>query len=712
MPIMTRMRESMPAILFGLLIAFLVTIIFEWGMDYLGLTSGRGQHTVIGSVNGKDITFQEFSELVRAVSENQRQQSNVEPDETQMQQTRQQVWDQLITQHLIDEQIKKLGLTVSDQEIVDWVRGDNPPEDLKRNFIDSTGTFRREVYEQFLRDPNQFIRDPKGNDPAYGTKWLADYEKNLRQRRLQEKLQSLITASVRVSEGEVRRRFHDQNVKYDAFIALFDPNVFVRDDEVTVTDADLKAYYEENLDLYKVQPTRTLKYVTFLEHPSSSDTAAKMSELEDALKKAKEGQDFLQLVGLYSDKPDSGAWFKHGELAPGIETAVFAAKKGDIIGPLNELDGYHIMKILDERKGEKEFVRASHILFQLTRPDSNQVKATARDVLQKAKAGEDFATLAAKYSMDPGTAQKGGDLGWFAKGRMVPEFEQACFKARVGEIVGPVRTAFGLHIIKVTGRDARELLVARIVTKLVPSSQTKNEVADRAKDFAVLAQSSGFVKEANAIGLEVREAVVQEKGGVIPGLGVNESVTKWAFKNRVGAVSDLFTIPHGWAVFTIVEAKDAGVRPFDEVKESFRAQVVRRKKMEKVKELASSLMAKLAPSDSLTKLTSLDARITVQATGPFLPSAGVPGVGRDLNVVGVIEGLKPGQISAPFNGFRGVYVVQLRSKTPFDSTAYTSQRDILRAQMLQEKRNKFVAEWLAKLKETAEIEDNRDLFYR
>lgn len=712
MPIMTRMRESMPAILFGLLIAFLITIIFEWGMDYLGLSSGRGQHTAIGSVNGKEITFQEFSDLVRAVSDNQRQQSNVEPDEHQMRQTRQQVWDQLVNQRLIDEQIKKLGLVVSDQEIVDWVRGDNPPEDLKRNFIDSTGTFRRDVYEQFLRDPNQFIHDPQGVNRAYGTQWLANYEKNLRQRRLQEKLQSLVTASVRVTEGEVRRRFAEQNIRYDVLFALFDPNTFVKDEEVTVTEADLKSYYDENLEVYKIQPSRKLKYVTFLENPSAADTAAKMQEVEEALKKAREGQDFLQLVNLYSDRPDSGAWFKHGELSPSIENAVFAAKPGAIIGPLNEPDGFHIIKVLDERKGNQEFVRASHILFQLTGPDSNAVKATAREVAQKAKAGADFAALAAAYSKDPSNAKKGGDLGWFPKGRMVAEFEQAAFKAKVGEVVGPVRTAFGLHIIKVTGRDARELKIASIVTKLVASSQTKNDIADRAKDFAVLAQSSEFTKEANAVGLEVRETEVQEKGGVIPGLGVNESVTKWAFKNKVGSVSDPFTIPNGWAVFTIVEAKDAGVQPFDQVKDSFRPQVLRKKKMEKVKEIAASLKAKLAPNDSLSRLKTLEPRVQVQATGPFLASAGIPGVGRDQNFLGVVEGLNPGQISAPFSGFRGVYLVQLLSKTPFDSTAYASQREILRTQMLQEKRNKYVAEWLAKLKETADIEDNRDLFYR
>lgn len=711
MPIMTRMRESMPVILFGLLIAFVITIVFEWGMDYLGLSSG-GRPAVVGSIDGKDISLDEFSELVRNVTENQRQQTNIDPDENQMKQARDQVWQQLVNQHLIESQIKKLGITVSDQEIVDWVRGDNPPEDLRRNFVDSLGQFRRDVYDQFLRDPNQFIQDPQGVNKAYGTRWLADYEKNLRVRRQQEKLQSLITAAVRVSESEVRKRFDEQTIRYDASFAFFDPNVFATDDEITVTDSDLKAYYDETIETYKFPAKRKLKYVTFLDHPTAADTAARVADLEDARQKAASGVDFLQLVNTYSDRPDSGTWFKHGELSPNLENAIFSAKVGELVGPILEFDTYHLIKILEERKGSGEFVRASHILFQLTDADSNALKATAREVAREARAGADFAALAAKHSGDPSNAQKGGDLGWFGKGRMVKEFEEASFKARVGEIVGPIRTAFGLHIIKVTGRDAREVKTASIVSKITASMQTKNDVTDRARDFAALARESEFVKEATALGLEPKEAEIQEKSGIIPGLGVNEAATKWAFANKVGTVSDPFTVPNGWGVFVIVEAKDAGVQPFADVKESLKPQVLRKKKMEKVKEIAAGLKAKLSQSDSLTKLSSLDSRVHVQQTSPFLPISGVPGVGRDIIFVGVVEALAVGQISSPFAGARGVYIVQLLSKTPFDETAYEAQRETIRNQLLQDKRSRYVAEWLAKLKETANIEDNRDQFYR
>ena len=215
MPIMTRMRDSMPVILFGLLIAFLITIVFEWGMDYLGIKGGGGQDYV-GKVNGKKVTYREFSDLVKTMSDNAKAQSGQEPDESMSREMRDQAWQSIVTERLVSDEVKRLGITVSDQELRDWVFGDNPPQELKRNFTDSTGNFNREMYEQVLTNPNQYIQDPNGRDPNYGVKKLADFERMLRQQRVQAKLQSLVFASVRVTDGELRQRFADATVHYDA----------------------------------------------------------------------------------------------------------------------------------------------------------------------------------------------------------------------------------------------------------------------------------------------------------------------------------------------------------------------------------------------------------------------------------------------------------------------------------------------------------------
>ena len=711
MPIMNRMRDGMPVILFGLLIIFLITIVFEWGMDYLGIRGG--QQDVVGKINGKKVSYKEFSELIKTLSDNAKTQTGQEPDETMSRQIREQAWQSIVNERLLGDEIQRLGITVSDQELRDWVFGENPPEDLRRNFTDSTGRFNKELYEQVLTNPNQYIQDPRGEDPNFGAKRLQEFEKALRQRRIQEKLQSVVASSVRVTPGEVLQRYLDQNQRYEALYALFDPNPMIKDGDVTVADADLREYYEENIDQYKYDATRTLKFVLFPERPTASDSAARRAEIDDAAAKARGGTDFLQLVFTYSERPDSGAFFRHGELSPLLESAVFTRSAGDIIGPVQDADGLHLVRILAERKSDKEYIHASHILIPLNgTPDSVELKARAQNVAALARGGEDFTKLAEEYSGDATNARNGGDLGWFTRGRMVPAFENACFAAKPGQIVGPVRTPFGLHIIKVQARDSREVKLAHILLSISASSQTKNDVFDRAKDFAYNARETEFTHEAQQLGLDVKDAQIQEKSGVIPGIGINESVSRWAFGAKVGTVSDPYTIANGYAVFTAAEAKDGGVRAFDDVKESVKPFVLRRKKLAKAKQIAGDARAALTPGDSLTAITRTQPALQVQSTGPLSLSGSIPGIGRDMNFLGAVGGLTPGQISPPVIGARGAYLIQLTSKSDFDSSAFASQKEILVSRMLQEKRSRFLTDWLAKLKEQADIEDHRDVFFR
>jgi len=711
MPIMTRMRDSMPMILFGLLVAFVITLVFDWGMDYMGIRA-RGSD-IVGSINGKEITYREFTDILKEFTDNQKASTGKDLTDAQLKQARDQVWQSLVTRELLKDQIAKFGIKVTDQEITDWVWGDNPPEDLKRNFVDSTGQFRKDIYEQFLRDPNQLLRDPEGVDAKFGTKWLASYEQNLRDRRAQERLQSLVNASVQISEGEIEQKFHDQNVKYEVLYALFDANQLVPDSTVQPGDDDFLAYYNDHLEQQKVDATRKLKFVHLREAPSAGDTTDVKAQIDEIAQRARQGEDFIGLIYTYDENPDSGSYFKRGEMTPALESVAFSGKTGDVVGPILEKDGFHLLKVLEGRASNQEYVHASHILFSLDgSADSVEIKATAQRVARLAREGGDFGALAKQYSKDQGSAERNGDLGWFAKGRMVKPFEEAAFGARLGQIIGPIRSQFGWHVIKVHARESREVKVADIVIPIQPSSQTQAEVFDRARDIAYNAGQTDLAREAQALGLELREAVVKEKGGVIPGLGVNEAAVRWAFDNSVGDVSEPFTVPNGYAIFMIVEAKDAGIRPFEEAKESLRPSVVRQLKIKKTLEMAAENRGRLSLSDSLVKLQQTNPAVKVQRAGQATLGGSIPGIGRDQNVFGAISALSVGQISGPVESTRGAYLLQLVSKTDFDSAAYKNQRESLKAQLVKERRGKAFNDWLTKLKETADIEDNRDTFFR
>lgn len=696
MPIMTKMRDNMPTILILLVVAFVLTIVFEWGMDYLGLAT-RGYEN-IGVINDRKISYQEFVELVRQRSEQEKSQTGKEPDENALSRIRDEVWNSLVTQTLVDQEIQRLGIDVPDQEIIDWVKGENPPEFLYRQFLDSNGVFNRAAYEAAIADPrNKEI-------------WI-QIEQGLKKQRMQEKLQSIIMASVRIPESELYEKFLEQNLKLNIEYIFFDPNKFVTDEEANLTDSDIEKYYNEHSAEFKIEPTRKLKYVKFVEVPSSKDTQSVIAELEDVLNKVKSGADFIDLLNTYSENPATDVFYKRGELSQIKEEKLFSAKVGEIVGPYADFDGYHLTKILEERTGTDEFVRASHILISIQGNDSLSALNEARNILARIKKGEDFGTLAKQYSKDPSSAEKGGDLGWFGKGRMVKPFEEACYKAQINQIVGPIKTQFGYHIIKLTGRSKREINVADILIPVKVSSETRSLIYQNAQDFRYLAGENGFIKEAEVANYQVLETPSFTKDGIIPGLGKHPALNRFAFSKDLGDISEVFPIPEGYGVFMISEIKKGGIRPLSELKESLRPRVLREKKLKILANKVAKFRQELSETDPLQKLTEKYPDLTIQTSGQFSLISGIPGIGRDIKLNGALLSLKTNVVSKPIEGTRGYYIVKLLEKSEIDSTTYNSQKETLKKQLLLSKKSQFISEWLEQLKKKADIEDNRDMFF-
>lgn len=690
MSIMTKMRENMAGIFAVFAFMFIIYIVFDWGMDYLG-QQRNPTGDVIGEVNGRPIHINEFSELLQNLFEAQ---GREDVDDQLSMQLREQAWTMLVNQILLEQEIEKFGVKVTDQEIIDWVYGENPPEFLVRQFRDSAGTFNRAAYEAAIRDPqNRAV-------------WV-QIEKALRQQRAQEKFQSVLQAAVRVSEREVYDRFLEDNLKMNVEYVFFDAASLVKDSDVTITDDDIRKYYLENQAEFKRRATRKLKYVLFPEKPSSEDTAAVIQDLEEFARQARAGSNFEELVKAHSELPLTDAFFKRGELSPVRDSVVFSGKVGEIYGPIKDDDGYHLLKILEERRGKEVSIRASQILLHVPMgKDSIAAWAKARQLYQRAKRGEDFASLAREHSIDA-SAAKGGDLGWFGTGRMVKPFEDAAFKAKVGEVVGPVRSYLGLHIIKVTGRENREVKIADLFQPVRPSSQTKSKILERASDFSYLASEGDFDKEASLGNYQVQETLPFEEGTVIPGVGYNPEVSRFAFGNKLGAISEPIKTHNGYGVFKIVEAQSEGVRPLPEVKETIRSKVLLRKKIDKVGEYAKQMRNKLQPGDSLGVLAAYDTTLKVVKTGDFTPKTWLPNIGRDYGFVGKALSLNIGEISAPFAAPRGYYIMKLLSKTEPDSAQYLERKKEIRDQILQEKRSRYMSEWWNALRERADIVDNR-----
>ncbi len=700
MGMMTKMRDNAHVFI----MAFAVIFVAFWVFSDLDIGSiMQGSMNEIGSVGGKSISYQEFQDVVERVSEQRKDQNKGrELTENDYMQIREQVWNDFVTQAIVEQAIEDFGITVNDKEITDWVFSDNPPQQLAQYFTDSTGQFNRDAYQQFLQNPG-----PE-NQQA-----LVAIESQLRSELLRTKLTNILTSSVIVPESSVRAKFVEQNIDFVSSYIFFDPRVYAATDTAAPTQEEYDKFYEKNKERFKTEDMRKIKFVLFPEIPSKSDTAAIVNELNTIKDLAANGTDFLELVANNSSEQyDSTRWFSRDQVAADVAKEVFSQPVGSIVGPVANETGLSLYKIIDEKISDNVMYHAAHILLRTDGgQDEAAQKAKAETVLARAKAGEDFAKLAAQYSEEPGAAERGGDLGWFGKNRMVAEFDAAVFSSRPGDIKGLVKTQFGYHIIKVLDRSTRELKLAEIRMAITAGSGTKDALFESARDFAYFASENGFDAEAASQKLQVQETpeFAQQTGSYIPNIGTNPALVKFAFENGVGEVSEVHRASNGYVVATVSEERPAGYRALDEVKDQIKMQVVYDRQMMKTLKKAQSIAGN---GKSIEQIIAANPNLTATTTPPYKIQAGVPNVGADQAFIGKMLSLKAGAVTAPFIGQRGVYVARLDSKSAFDETAYKVKKDEIRQQQLSTLQNEFVQSWIEQKRKEIDVVDNRDKFFR
>ena len=693
MGMMAKMRGLAPAFIITVGALFVLFMVIS-DSNVLEALGGRSNN--VGSVNGEDISYQEFVNAVDQQRENQKKQTGKDVDEQNMEQLRDQVWDALVTQKLLAEQIDKFGITVSDEEIKETILGENPPEFLKQNFIDSTGNFNRQVYEQALFDPR--------NKAA-----LLQAEEFVRQNRLNEKLQSLILASVNSSEADIKNRFNEQNLKLKAQYVLVDLSLYP-DSTIKFDDNDLRKYYNENLDKYKNQAQRKLQYVLFSNQPSADDSATVKRNLEIVADKfKKDTSSFKSYVEIYSTVPYSKDTMALNAFSPAATDLLSKASPGNVIGPVAAPEGYIVYRLAAVVPSTETLAKASHVLINNMGSDEKNLEE-ANKVYAQLISGANFEKIAKEKSGDPGSGSKGGDLGWFGKGAMVPEFEKAVFAGVVGVVQKPVKTNFGYHIIKTTAKSNSKYVVEKIVNPVQTSASTIDANYNSAQDFTYVAEKNGLEKEAKLMNYNVQETSPFVKEAYsIPGIGVNKRLVDFAFENGLNKVSEVYKVTNGYVVARISEVINEGAKPFDEVKSLIQPLVIREKKYLMAKDYAAKLKTQLG--SDLFKAKTLNQKLIVDTTGQFSPNGSIPNIGRDYALIDAAVKIELNKVSDPIKGFRGQFLLKVTERSSFDSAAYSIQRNSIRDQLFQEKRSMYVNQWLEKLKKDADIVDKRYVFF-
>ena len=362
-----------------------------------------------------------------------------------------------------------------------------------------------------------------------------------------------------------------------------------------------------------------------------------------------------------------------------------------------------------------------YVLFSTAPTDKDSVLAL-EDIeyaMTQLKNGIPFEEVAKNYSEDA-SAQSGGDLGFFGKGKMVPEFEEAAFKAPVGEIVGPVKSKFGYHIIKVTDqkKEKKELVevkASHILVKFKTYQSTYDDAQYAAVNFrdemsaGTSDDKDAFKKTAGKLGLNILEAPFTGKTdrtnelGIVPGLG------DFLFGNEQATVSPIMVTNAGFVILKIKEIKPERERTLDEAKKSIIFKLRQKKGLDlafnKINELQNLV------TDSLSMNTvAAENKLKTGTSGKFAVDGYVDNVGVDRMMYEIALGLKPGQLSKPFKGAQGAYIISLIEKDDFDQAKYDAEKEAFKSKHESNLQRQMIQEWLDGLIKKAEIIDYRPLY--
>jgi len=360
----------------------------------------------------------------------------------------------------------------------------------------------------------------------------------------------------------------------------------------------------------------------------------------------------------------------------------------------------------------------SYVVFEkkTSEMDEQVTKERLSDIKKEIEEGEDFAELAREFSDDVASAQDGGDLGWFGKGKMIEAFEEAAFALKPGEMSEPVRSEFGWHLIKVIdqrkkGKD-KEIKASHILLKTRISQETLDQLKLKAEEFVDQEKESDLIEVAEEQNLPVSETGWFFEGGYIQGMGTNPEVNEFAFKNKEGETSEIMETAQGFYVFQIKERRAAGISPLKEVKGIIKQKLSTAKADSLAYVEAQRIYGQIKTGTSLKKAAT-DNNAIYKESVEFSRNSVFPEIGRLPEFVGASFSLNSqNRLSPPIKTERGTYVIEFISRTGINDSLFLFMKDSLSSVVLQNKQSQLYQDWFTQLRESAEIEDYRSEYFR
>jgi peptidyl-prolyl cis-trans isomerase D len=563
--------------------------------------TGQLEANVLADIGGVSITSQDLSRSIQSRLRN----SPLANDPQFIMRMAGIILDDMILRRALWTQAKKLGIQVSDQEVLQAAQA------IPGLYLNGVFVGENWIYQQTGMT-------------------VAQFQEQLREGLLQEKMRAVLTDGIRVNPAEVRDEFLRRNAKARIEYVLFDPSQLVK--AVNVTPEALEAFFKKDPGQYKVQEQRRVRYVLI-----DTDRVREQVKVSE-----------------------------------------------------NELKEYYGQHLSEYRVPDR--VKASHVLFKTEGKSAEEISTlekTARDVLTQIRSGADFGDMAKKYSEDA-TAANGGEIGWIVRGQTVKEFEEAAFSMKPGQVSDLIKTAYGIHILKVLDKQSAHLQTFEEVKGQIQDQVEKQRLAEAQQSLAselerqLQQNPQNFQAVARKLGLEAKETPLFRYNQAVADLGSGEAFQNLAFQLRVGGVGTPVTVPKGLAIIQLLEIVPAHPPKLEEV----RAAVEQDYRAAQSQELAGQKAAEFA-----AKVKSGDFKKQAQAMGLSVKES------KDFTQQDYVEGLGSGsQLSAAFTRAPGEtsdvvslggnrVVFRVAARTPAAEVDLPGQQDQIAEELLERKRN-------------------------
>ena len=600
-----------------------ILVLFVTSMAIGGLVGGASitdifggrQGNEVGSLNGKPILFEDFNQLVSNEINRLDSQSGRQISDEEREYIRAVVWERLIADLIVQEQIETNKIVVGDEEVLFQMKNNPPPFLQNSEAFQSFGRFDLEKYLDAVLNPGQI--DWKPIEDFMQNVYLPSY-----------KLQQYISNSA------------------------------------AITTDDVFENYKKRFLNYKIE----VLHVT-----------------EKAI-----DQDFYN--GLLTDRPTD-----------------------------NELLDLYEENISDYDQPEQRYLKYVKWPILSNANDSLRVKLEAEDLIFRLNEGEDFALLANTYTEDPSNSAdpqnlKGGDLGWFNRGQLLPEFEVASFEADKGSIVGPILTNYGYHVIKVNDKrtvDSNEQVNAsHILLTIQPGRGTENELKDTASIFALEATEYGFFTLADSLGIEVLDSNELRKESIfIDSFGVGRSAVNFAFNNVEGSTSDVIKNDNFFGVFFLDRVEEKTVLSFEDVKEELKNEFLSEFKKNHLKSLADSIKEENHNEMNFSEIFNKNDKLEYVAEANSALIGSFESIGKSNFIVGALSNAKEGDIIGPLPTIRGQAFVRVINIADVVMSDFEEKKDAIKFSLLIDRQNAIWGNWLQALRDNADLKDYRYDFY-